>query len=371
MQIGDGSSLSTHQDENLVNQGRAYSPNLVAERILDANLDRAREGLRVIEEWCRFGLKTTELTAICKDLRQALAHWHRPEFRAARNTPNDPGTTLTHAQEQERPGMTALVRANLGRVQEALRVIEEYGKLVEPELSLAAKQMRYQVYTLESNLLPDQRLEKLRQARLYLVTAPHPNLLTVVEAALQNGLSLVQYREKSLDDAARLAMARQLRELCDRYQALLIVNDRVDLALAADADGVHLGQQDVPMELARRILGPQRLVGRSTTNPTELARALDEGADYIGVGPMYETPTKPGKAAAGATYVSYAQSQVDSLPWFVIGGLDPTNLAPALAAGATRVAVVRSIMAADDPGAVTRQLLAQLKASAPPEAIAR
>lgn len=122
-------------------------------RILDANLDRAREGLRIIEEWCRFGLNDPDTTAQIKHLRQVLGHWHLPEIRLARDTPGDVGTTLTHPQEANRSGLSGLLEANFARIQEALRVLEEYGKLFSPELSADCKQMRYQIYALESQIL--------------------------------------------------------------------------------------------------------------------------------------------------------------------------------------------------------------------------
>jgi len=338
-------------------------PDPIVCRILDANLDRAREGLRVVEEWCRFGLENATLTATCKQLRQELARCHHLDLRLARDTPADPGTALTHAQEQFRSDPQAVLQANLARVQEALRVVEEYGKLYDLALAATCKQVRYQVYSLESALLVRDRYQKLLTAPLYLVTSPAENLLAVVEAALQGGLRLVQYRDKTADDTVRLQMAQSLRNLCQRYDALFIVNDRVDIALAVDADGVHLGQQDIPIALARRVLGPQRLVGRSTTNPEEMARAIAEEADYIGVGPVYATPTKAGKPAAGLDYVRYAVQHA-SLPWYAIGGIDAKNLPEVTAAGARRVAVVRAIMQAPDPSQATQTLLAQL-ASAP------
>jgi thiamine-phosphate pyrophosphorylase len=144
---------------------------------------------------------------------------------------------------------------------------------------------------------------------------------------------------------------------------LFLVNDRVDLALAIDADGVHLGQQDMPVSLAREFLGTQRIIGRSTKNPEELQRAQQEGADYIGVGPVYETPTKAGRAAAGLEYVHYAVDHA-TLPWFAIGGIDRDNLPEVLAAGARRVAVVRAIMQSDRPTDVTQHFLGQLAAPA-------
>ncbi|WP_445924811.1 thiamine phosphate synthase [Leptodesmis sp.] len=328
-------------------------------RILDANLDRAREGLRVIEEWCRFALDDVPLVEVCKALRQEIAHWHTSELRAARDTPDDVGTDLTHPDEATRSGVQQVLQANLCRVQEALRVLEEYGKIYHPEMGAACKQMRYRIYTLESTLMVYERHQKLKDARLYLVTSPSDNLFATVEAALQGGLTLVQYRDKESEDMVRLERAAELCNLCHQYQALFIVNDRVDLALAVNADGVHLGQQDIPLSLARQLLGSQRIIGRSTKNPEEMQRAIQEGADYIGVGPVYETPTKAGRAAAGLDYVRYAVDHA-TIPWFAIGGIDLTNLPEVLAAGAERVAVVRAIMQSESPTSVTQSFLEQL-----------
>lgn len=328
-------------------------------RILDANLDRAREGLRIIEEWCRFGLNSAPMANECKQMRQELANWHSQDLRASRDTPGDPGTELTHPKEEQRSSVQELLQANLCRVEEALRVLEEYGKLYNPNMGAAFKQMRYRVYTLESNLLAYRRHQLLDRSHLYLVTSASEQLFSVVEAALQGGLTLVQYREKTADDVIRLAHAQKLRQICHHYGALFIMNDRIDLALAVDADGVHLGQQDMPIALARQILGPHRLIGRSTTNPDEMQRAIAEGADYIGVGPVYETPTKVDKPAAGLEYVQYVAKHA-SIPWFAIGGIDPSNINEVLTSGAQRVAVVRAIMQAEQPTLVTQYFISQL-----------
>ena len=325
-------------------------------RILDANLDRAREGLRVIEEWCRFGLNDSQLTAQCKQMRQELASWHSLELRLARDTPGDPGTALSHPNEEQRHSIEQLLQVNLCRVAEALRSLEEYGKLYDPQMGATFKKMRYQVYTLEMRLLAAPRHQQLQNALLYLVTSPSEQLFATVEAALQGGLPLVQYRHKTAEDPVRLGEAQKLCDLCHLYGAMFIVNDRVDLALAVDADGVHLGQQDIPIALARQILGPQRIIGRSTTNSQEMEQAIAQGADYIGVGPVYETPTKAGKAAAGLEYVRYA-AQHASVPWFAIGGIDHQNVSDVVAAGARRVAVVRAIMHSEQPTLMTQHLL--------------
>ncbi|MGD1853477.1 MAG: thiamine phosphate synthase [Leptolyngbyaceae cyanobacterium] len=339
---------------NSVPMSETHAPQILY-RILDANLDRAREGLRIVEEWCRFGLNDAALTEQVKHLRQTLGSWHQDEIRQSRDTPGDPGTGLTHPQEEQRDTLQTVVQVNCCRVQEALRVLEEYGKLHSIEMASGAKQMRYQLYSLESKLLGHTVRQQLAKAHTYLVTSPHERLVEIVEASLQGGIDIVQYREKSADDEVRLDLASKLKTLCHRYNALFIVNDRVDIAAAVGADGVHLGQHDLPMIAARQILGPLPIVGRSTTSPQEMSRAIDEGADYIGVGPVHATPTKPGKAAAGYDYVRYAVEHAP-MPWFAIGGIDLTNVAAVREAGAPGVAVVRAVMQADNPTQETQVL---------------
>jgi thiamine-phosphate pyrophosphorylase len=352
-------------------------------RILDANLDRGREALRTIEEWCRFGLENAKLSNQCKQLRQALAIWHVDEFRQARDTPADVGTTLSHTNEETRSNIPAVLRANFGRLQEALRVLEEYGKVYNPKMGAACKHMRYQVYALESQILNfdkpmeiedrmsnsrHDRLQKLQEARLYLVTTPCDRLLETVESAVRGGVKIVQYRQKEGNDCDRMAIAEQLCQICHKYEALFLVNDRVDVAIAVRADGVHLGQQDLPVAIARQILGEDYLIGLSTTCPEELEIAIAANVDYVGVGPVFATPTKPGKAAAGFEYVRYVSEklgknldvELGGMPWYAIGGIDAENLAGVLGAGASRVAVVRSLMQAPNPELVAKQMISIL-----------
>lgn len=201
--------------------------------------------------------------------------------------------------------------------------------------------------------------DRLQACGLYLITRPLPELERVVEASLQAGVRLVQYRAKEADDRSRLAEAQALRALCRRHGALFLVNDRIDLALAVDADGVHLGQDDLPPALARRLLGPEKLIGRSTHALEQLQQAERDGCDYVGVGPVNATPTKPGRTPVGLEYVRQAAAEA-RIPWFAIGGIEASSLAPVLEAGASRVAVVRAITDADDPAAATTELLARI-----------
>lgn len=327
-------------------------------RILDANLNRAREGVRVIEDWCRLGLNNPIWANQCKIIRQQLAKWHSDELKLARDTAHDLGTSISHPQEETRENIDGLLRANFARVAEALRVLEEYGKLHDQQMARDIKKMRYEIYILETEICDLDRLGKLKNSLLYLVTSPHENLLNIVESALDAGLSLVQYREKNADDLTRYNRAEKLSQLCKKYDALFLVNDRIDIALAVEADGVHLGQQDLPLAQAKKLLGHGLIVGRSTTNSQEME--LSQGSDYIGVGPIYETPTKVGKTPVGFEYIHYAKEH-SIVPWFAIGGIDRDNLTGIVEAGARQVAVVRAIMASEDPGKTTRELLSILQ----------
>jgi thiamine-phosphate pyrophosphorylase len=193
------------------------------------------------------------------------------------------------------------------------------------------------------------RRERLRQARLYLICSIRPGgrpLADVLAPALAGGVDLVQLRDKDAGDAAILAAAAVARELCDQAGALLFVNDRPDLAAAAGADGVHVGQDDVPVAEARALVGSDRLVGLSTHTPGDIDAAGD--ADLIGVGPVHATPTKLGRPAVGLELVRYAAAHARR-PWFAIGGLDLETAGAAIAAGAARISVVRAIAEADDP----------------------
>jgi thiamine-phosphate pyrophosphorylase len=200
------------------------------------------------------------------------------------------------------------------------------------------------------------RRARLRQARLYLVCGARPGgrkLPDVLSAALAGGVDIVQLREKQMDDDALTAVAQEALALCARAGALLIVNDRPGVALAAGADGVHVGQDDMPLAEVRGLVGGDLLIGLSTHAPAEVDAAGQ--ADYIGVGPVHATPTKPGRPAVGLDLVRYAARHAPT-PFFAIGGIDAGNIGAVVNAGATRVAVVRAIAEAADPELAARAL---------------
>jgi thiamine-phosphate pyrophosphorylase len=210
------------------------------------------------------------------------------------------------------------------------------------------------------------RRAKLAEARLYVLATTavaRADLLAAVADAVLGGATIVQLREKRMDDAAVLALARRLRAVCDAHGVLLVVNDRIEVALDAGADGVHLGQEDRPVAEARRILGPAALVGVSTHDERELARALADGADYVGVGSVFATATK-GRAVpvsgAAALAPLGARAEAAGVPAFAIGGITPENAAGVAAAGFRRVAVSAGVLAADSPRDAAAAIVAAL-----------
>ena len=201
--------------------------------------------------------------------------------------------------------------------------------------------------------------ERLAAARLYLVCDARPR--EFLAAAIRGGVDIVQLRDKTLDDEGLIRAAREFRAAADAGGALFILNDRPDLVAACQADGVHVGQEDASPSAAREIVGPDAIVGRSTHEPAQ-AEAADAHpeVDYLAVGPVHLTPTKPGRRAAGLGYVAYAAGHVRR-PWFAIGGLDGDNVAEVLERGATRIVVVRAIADAPDPEAAARELRGALE----------
>ncbi len=202
---------------------------------------------------------------------------------------------------------------------------------------------------------------RLADARLYLCTPTRPDLAEFADAALAGGVDIVQLRDKGLEARQEIAALEVLAEACDRHGALLAVNDRADVALAVDADVLHLGQDDLPVPTARRIVGDDVVIGRSTHDVEQARKASTEpGVDYFCTGPCWPTPTKPGRPAPGLDMVR-ATAGKTSRPWFAIGGIDRERLSEVLAAGADRVVVVRAITAAEDPRAAAAWLKLQLK----------
>jgi thiamine-phosphate pyrophosphorylase len=364
-QGGDAGPLRL--DEPLFPVETNCSSDAATERILDAAANRAREGLRVLEDLARFALNDSQLTEQLKSARHQLSHavdavggagWLR-----FRDTPGDVGTTIHTTTEAERPDAASIVTANCKRVQEALRTLEEFGKRVDAGFARSMGELRYAAYSWEQRLMHVERsLQRLTNQHLCLLVTEAQCRLgveAVVAAALAGGCRMFQMREKNLSDRQLLGRARRLRLLTRDAGALLIINDRPDIAVAVEADGVHLGQDDMPVREARRIIGSDQLIGVSTHDPAQIEQAVRDGADYLGVGPVFESVTKSFDSLAGLEFVRQAAA-ISPLPWFAIGGIQDGNCEQVVAGGGRRVAVGSAVAASSDPELVTRTLIAQL-----------
>lgn len=336
-------------------------------RIIDANANRAREGLRVTEDYCRFVLDDAflcrELKTLRHELTALLSAIPSGALFAGRETLRDVGTAVTTETEYKRYSLLDVAQANLKRLQEALRVLEEFGKVQGPEIGAGCERLRYRCYTLERAIvLGTTARKRLHEARLYVLLGAGQcvaSLEWTVRQAVSGGAQIVQLREKSLPDNVLLDRARQVRGLTRELGVLFIVNDRPDIAQLSEADGVHLGQEDLPVKEARRILGPDTLIGVSTHDISQVRKAVLDGASYLGVGPTFPSLTKHFSETAGLEFVRAAHAET-TLPMYALGGIDLRTIGAAVSAGARRVAVSHAIAGADDPRAIAYQLICAL-----------
>lgn len=332
-------------------------------RIMDANINRAREALRVLEDHARFAMGDPHLSGRYKhcrhQLRGAVDFLPGEWLLAARDSIHDVGTGIKAADEYHRAGFAGIVAANAKRAQEAVRALEEYAKWRAPRAATLLEQLRYDLYALErSHQITHQARGRLARVVLCWLVDPETcaaSLDWMVEQAIAGGVQMIQLRDKRATDRELFQIARDLRRWTKEKEVLLIVNDRPDLARLVDADGVHVGQDDVPVQAARQIVGPDALVGVSTHNIEQAAMAQSDGADYLGIGPVFPSGTKVFSAFPGLDYVRAVAARI-SLPAFCIGGIDTNNLPEVVAAGGRRVAVGQVINAQSEPAPVARTL---------------
>jgi thiamine-phosphate pyrophosphorylase len=333
-------------------------------RILDASANRAREALRVLEDYCRFVLDDAFLSGELKRLRHELAHALAElpihHLLEARETERDVGRDLTAPGEQSRHSLQAVVHANSKRLQEAFRGLEEYGKVHNADMGRALERLRYQSYTLERALtlgnLARQRLADVHLCVLITESKCVGPLEWTIKEAAAGGATMIQLREKDFSDRELIECARKFRRWTTEASALFVVNDRPDIARLVAADGVHIGQEDMPVMEARQILGPDKLIGVSTHSMEQVRRAVLDGVSYIGIGPTFPSATKQFAEFPGIEFVSEA-TKATSLPAFAVGGVTVENVHHVAAAGASRVAVSQAICQSPDPRYTVEELL--------------
>lgn len=332
----------------------------VSDRILDANLDRAREGLRVLEDIARFALNDQELSGRLKDMRHRLAIKDRASaLLSARDIEGDTAAFLNTEAEGVRTDLFAVLEANAKRSQESLRVLEEVGKLLPDPGPF--KEMRFELYGIEKDMVS--RLLRLEKASglkgLYVIvdgTAEGERSgAAIVSASIAGGARIVQLRDKVRDKGQLLPVAIAMRDICRQAGAIFIVNDHVDLAVAAGADGIHLGQKDLPVGIARKMAPVDMLVGCSTNNVDEARKAVADGADYVAVGALFPTNSKADIRPATLQVLQAVKNAVP-VPVVAIGGINHENASLAVSAGADSVAVISAVSSAPDPEAAARTL---------------
>ncbi len=332
-------------------------------QLIDANLDRAREGLRVLEDWCRYNHENDEVVLKLKNFRHQIGHHHHDFYRNARATSRDKGLGLSHPSQKDRFSIEQIIIANAARIQEALRVIEEYSRSTDPPLAKICSEIRYELYELEINILNlilySSRKNTLNLSNLYLITSYRKNEKEIIIKALKAGIKMVQYRCKRTADKEQYYQAKELASICKKFNALFIINDRVDLSLALNADGVHLGQEDIPTYVARELLGKDKLIGKSTHSIKEIRDAEEEGCDYLGVGPIFSSNTKKDLSPIGPDLVKEALTST-KLPFFAIGGINSDNLLQLKSKGVKRIAVSGAIMNSKSPSLETRKILGMM-----------
>jgi len=338
-------------------------------RVLDANANRAREALRVVEDYARFVLDSDDLCGDLKGLRHALAGVTSSFVQDAilwRDTPGDVGTSIKTPSELRREDLNDVVTAAGKRLGEALRTIEEYLKTTRPEDASKVEKLRYRFYDIEQRIARTLTLTpiKLGSTLLYVLITEsicRRPWLEAAEEAIHGGADCIQLREKDIDSSELLKRARLLTSLCRKYDVASIINDRPDIALLSDADGVHVGQEDLPAREVRRLIGHRKILGVSTHRIEQAKQAVLDGADYIGVGPMFTSATKPRDFIAGPAYASEVAKSI-SIPAVAIAGITEANVDEVIATGIRRVAVTASVIGCDDVRGAARRLMEKLTA---------
>jgi thiamine-phosphate pyrophosphorylase len=341
-------------------------------RLIDANLNRAGEGLHLLEELARLVLNDANLTQQLKTIRHGILKGDlafNQQLVQSRDSEGDVGVDIEALGEKHRE-LPIMVVANARRVQEALRILEELAKIPDTSPKLDAekfKKARFELYTIEQELLSRLlRQDKTRNLTgLYAIIDSQAlggrSHLEVAGQLIRGGAKVVQLRDKLSSKGKLLPVAQQLKKLCAEQGVLFIVNDYLDLALASGADGLHLGQEDLPLVVARQLLPIDVILGVSVTTVKQAKAAEADGADYIAVGSIYPTSSKEKPKVVGLERLRQVRQAV-SLPLVAIGGINKDNVAEVAAAGADAVAVITAVLGAKDIAKSAREITAGFEA---------
>jgi len=334
-------------------------------RIIDANFNRAREAIRVIEEYCRFALNSVPFTERAKQIRHelstAIGKLDADRLISSRDTLGDVGIGRTVDKQLVRGELKDCFTAGCKRLTEALRALAETAQTLDRSVAGTIEKLRYSAYTLEKDIvLFSDTSGKYKSVKLYIVITSNlpAEVISLAYKCTAGGADCIQLRAKDIEDEELFTLAVEFVRICKDAGALSIINDRVDVAAASGADGVHLGQNDLPLEQARKIQLTPLITGKSTHSPKQLRAACAERPTYAALGPVFATATKPTAPAVGLDYVRQAKEILagTGIGNVAIGGITIDNVEDVLGAGADAIAVCAAVMKARDPAKACRAL---------------
>jgi thiamine-phosphate pyrophosphorylase len=334
-------------------------------RIIDANFNRAREGVRIIEEFCRFALNCGPLAERAKQFRHELSSaidkLDAGRLISSRDTLGDVGTGKTVDKQLRRDNLSDCFTAACKRLTEALRTLEEMTQTLNRPVAETIEKLRYKAYTLEKDIvLFSEPAEKFKRVGLYVIISSNlpVDILSLTYQCVAGGADCIQLRAKDVEDNKFFAIAAEFVKLCKAASILSIINDRVDIAVAAGADGVHLGQNDLPVVQARMLQLAPLIIGKSTHSLEQLHAACKEYPTYVSLGPVFSTGTKPDVEPVGLDYIRQATKELvnTGIGNVAIGGITLDNVEDVLKAGAKAIAVCSAVTDAEDPMAACRAL---------------
>jgi thiamine-phosphate pyrophosphorylase len=340
-------------------------------RIVDANFNRSREAIRVVEDYCRFALNSVLLTERAKQFRHelsaAVGKLDAGRLIASRDTPGDVGVGQKVDKQLQRTDLRDSFTAGCKRLTEALRTLAEVMQAINPDAAETIEKLRYDAYTLEKDIIVfSEPAEKFKRVRLYvIITSSLPaDVISLTHKCVAGGADCIQLRAKDADDDKFFALAAEFVQICKDGDVLSVINDRADIAVATGSDGVHLGQNDLPVEQVRKLQLSPLIIGKSTHSLKELEATCKELPTYVSLGPVFPTPTKPGMAAVGLDYVKQGlEKLVDTgIGHVAIGGITPENIEEVLEAGAGCISVCSAVTEAADPTAACRALKEKISA---------
>jgi thiamine-phosphate pyrophosphorylase len=340
-------------------------------RIVDANFNRTREAVRVIEEFCRFALNSAPLTERAKQLRHelsaAIGSLDAGRLIASRDSIADVGVGKTVDNQLARGNLSDCFTAGCKRLTESLRTLAEMTQTLNPSVAQTIERLRFTAYTLEKDIvLFSDTQQRFKQVRLYVIISSNlpADVLSLTHRCVAASADCIQLRAKTIDDDELFALALEFVKVCKAAGVLSIINDRVDIATAAGADGVHLGQNDMPAEYARKLQLAPLIIGKSTHSLEQLRAACRELPTYVSLGPVFSTGTKPAAEPVGLDYVKQATEALadTGIGHVAIGGITLENIEQVLSAGAEAIAVCSVVTEVADPTTACRALKEKIAA---------